>query len=89
MRDTNALSNLAQQWEDWPGLSAVSPYQKHQQQSMEYGLKLSSRDYYAVGYEGLEADINIDEPTTVTLITTTSTKQNQDIKKNTGTWLIN
>ena len=38
MRDTNALSNLAQQWEDWPGKSALSPNHKNQQQSMEYGL---------------------------------------------------
>ena len=52
---------------------------------MEDGLKLLSGDDYEVRYDGLEADINIDEPTTVTPITTTSTKQDQDIKENTGT----
>ena len=85
MRDTNALSNLAQQWEDWPGLSAVSPNQKHQQQSMEYGLKLTPEDDYEERYDALEADIYTDETTTFTPIIKTTTKQGLDIKENTGT----
>ena len=52
---------------------------------MEYGLKLPPEDDYEVRYDALEADINTDEPTAVTPITTTSTKQNQDIKETTGT----
>ena len=55
---------------------------------MEYGLKLPPEDDYEVRYDALEADINTDEPTTVTPITTTTTKQGQDIKENTGTYLI-
>ena len=84
-QDVSALSNFAQQWEDWPGKSAVIPNHKNQQQSMAYGLKLPPEDDYEVRYDALEVDINTDEPTTVTPITTTGTKQDQDIKENTGT----
>ena len=52
---------------------------------MEYGSKLSLEDDYEVRYDTLEADINTDDTTTATQITTTSTKQDQDIKENTGT----
>ena len=52
---------------------------------MEYGFKPQSEDDYEVRYDALEADINTDEPTTVTPITTTTTKQGQDIKESTGT----
>ena len=52
---------------------------------MEYGSKLSPEDDYEVRYDTLEADINTDDTTTATQITTTSTKQDQYIKENTGT----
>ena len=84
-QDIRALSNLAQQWEDWPGKSAASPNHKNQQQSMEYGSKLSLEDDYEVRYDTLEANINTDDTTTATQITTTSTKEDHDIKENTGT----
>ena len=52
---------------------------------MEYGLKLPPEDDYEVRYDTLEDDINTDDTTTATQITTTSTKQDQYIKENTGT----
>ena len=51
---------------------------------MEYGLKLPPEDDYEVQYGALEADIDTDEPTTVTSVTTASTEQDQNIKENTG-----
>ena len=63
----------------------MSPNHKNQHQSIEYDLKVPSEDDGEVRYDALEADINTDEPMTVTPITTTSTKQDQYIKENTST----
>ena len=51
---------------------------------MEYGLKLPPEDDYEVRYGALQADIDTDEPTTVTSVTPASTEQDQNIKENTG-----
>ena len=55
---------------------------------MGYGLKLTPEDDYEERYDALEADISTDETTTVTPMTTRTTKKGQDIKENTGTYLI-
>ena len=52
---------------------------------MEYGSKLSPEDDYEVRNDTLEADKNTDDTTTAKQIATTSTKQDQYIKENTGT----
>ena len=52
---------------------------------MEYGSEVSSEYDYEVRYDALEANINTDKSSTATQITMTSTKQDQDIKENTGT----
>ena len=87
-QDMRALSNLAQQWDNWPGKSAVSPNHKNQQKFLKYRLKLPPEYDHEVRFDALEVDINTDEATTITPITKTSTKQDQDIKENTGTLLI-